>query len=55
MRLLLTLLFYGVLTPLALLLRALRIDPLARRWDARAGSYWRTRPPAARGRGPRPR
>lgn len=43
MRLLLTLLFYVVLTPLALLLRLLRIDVIGRRLDERAASYWRER------------
>jgi hypothetical protein len=43
MRPLLTLLFYMVLTPTALLLRALRIDVMGRRFDTRAASYWRQR------------
>ncbi|HEV8689530.1 MAG TPA: hypothetical protein VGQ91_04475 [Ideonella sp.] len=43
MRILLTLLFYAVLTPAAVLLRALRIDVMGRRFDERAGSYWHQR------------
>jgi hypothetical protein len=43
MRILLTLLFYAVLTPAAMLLRALRIDVIGRRFDERAGSYWHQR------------
>lgn len=38
---LLTLLFYAVLTPAALLLRALRVDVVGRRFDDSAASYWR--------------
>jgi hypothetical protein len=45
MRILLTLLFYLVLTPVALLLRVLRVDPMGRRFDERAASYWRQRGP----------
>jgi len=43
MHLLLVLLFFGVFTPLAVLLRALRIDLIGTRRDERAGSYWRQR------------
>lgn len=43
MHLLLVLLFFVVFTPLALLLRALRLDLIGARRDGRAGSYWRQR------------
>ena len=43
MRILLTVMFYAVLTPAAILLRALRIDVIGRRFDERAVSYWRKR------------
>jgi hypothetical protein len=43
MRPLLTLLFYLVLTPVALLLRAVGVDLMGRRFDTRAASYWRQR------------
>jgi hypothetical protein len=43
MRILLTLLFYAVLTPAAILLRALRVDVMGRRFDQGAGSYWHQR------------
>ena len=33
-------LFFAVATPLGLLLRLFRYDPMERRRDARAGSYW---------------
>ena len=46
MRILLTLLFYAVLTPVAVLLRVLRIDVMGRRFDERAGSYWRQHGPS---------
>jgi hypothetical protein len=41
LRLPLALLFYVLITPLALLLRALRIDVLGLRRDESAQSYWR--------------
>ncbi len=45
MRPLLLLLFYGLLTPLAVLLRLLRVDVIGRRFDPRAASYWHERGP----------
>jgi len=36
----LALLFYGVLTPVGLLFRLVRRDPLHRRFDSSARSYW---------------
>jgi hypothetical protein len=45
MRALLLLLFYGLLTPVALLLRAVGVDVMHRRLDARATSYWQERRP----------
>jgi hypothetical protein len=46
----LALIFYAVVTPVALLRRALRHDPLRLRRDAAAGTYWIERRPP----GPRP-
>lgn len=43
---LLALVFFVVLTPIALLLRLAGKDPLARRFDRSAGTYWTPRPPA---------
>lgn len=43
MHLLLVLLFFVVFTPVALLLRALRLDLIGSRRDDRAGSYWHQR------------
>lgn len=43
LQLLLALLFYGVVTPVAVLLRALRVDVSGLRRDERARTYWRTR------------
>ncbi|MFI5336179.1 MAG: hypothetical protein ACHQ5A_05325 [Opitutales bacterium] len=40
----LTLLYYGVLTPLGLILWLCRYDPLQRRFDPEAASYWHKRP-----------
>lgn len=37
-------LYYAVLTPLGLILRLCRYDPLHRRFDRQATSYWRRRP-----------
>jgi hypothetical protein len=34
--------FYGVVTPIGLLARRLRADPMARGFDRAAASYWRT-------------
>lgn len=45
MRPLLLLLFYVLLTPVAVLLRLLRVDVIGRRLDPRATSYWRQRGP----------
>ena len=39
--------YFVVLSPTALVLRAVRRDPLARRFDADAPSYWRDEPAAA--------
>lgn len=35
--------WFGLLTPLALLSRLVREDPLRRAWDAEAASYWEPR------------
>jgi hypothetical protein len=43
MHLLLVLLFFVVFTPLAMLLRALRVDMIGARRGEPAGSYWRRR------------
>ena len=43
----LALLYYAVLTPAGLLLRALGYDPMKRRFDQAAKSYWVPRQPAA--------
>lgn len=40
----LTLVYLVVFTPGRFLLRLFGIDPLARRWDERAKTYWITRP-----------
>ncbi len=45
-RVLLAVLYYGVLTPIGVLLRLGGRDPLERRFDREAWSYWRPRPPA---------
>jgi saxitoxin biosynthesis operon SxtJ-like protein len=42
--LVLAVIFFGVLTPLGLLLRLLGRDPLDRAWPARQDSYWQERP-----------
>lgn len=39
----LALVYYLALTPIALTMRLLRYDPLARRFDPRAASYWKAR------------
>jgi hypothetical protein len=36
--------YYGVLTPIGLILRISRYDPLARRFDRPAATYWHRRP-----------
>lgn len=38
--LVLAMLFYAVVTPIALILRLARHDPLKRRWNRSATSYW---------------
>ena len=43
MHLALVILFYAVITPLAVTLRALRIDLIGNRRDERAASYWHGR------------
>ena len=43
MHLLLVLMFFVVFTPLAFLMRALRVDLIGARRDGQAGSYWRQR------------
>ncbi len=40
--LLLTLTFYAILTPIALVRRLVAQDPLHRKWDRDAASYWQT-------------
>ena len=40
---LLSIVFFGVVTPIGLALRLLGRDPLDRRFDAGASTYWRTR------------
>ena len=37
-------LYYLVLTPIGLILRLCRYDPLHRRFDSRASTYWHPRP-----------
>jgi hypothetical protein len=37
-------LYYAVLTPIGLILRLCRYDPLHRRFDRQAASYWHQRP-----------
>lgn len=43
--LLLGLIYFGVITPIGLALRALGRDPLARHFDPAARSYWTPHPP----------
>ena len=40
----LILMFYGVLTPLGLILRCVRSDPLTRKKQANAATYWSDKP-----------
>jgi ABC-type uncharacterized transport system permease subunit len=40
--------FYLVLTPIGLVLRLVGYDPLARRFDSKADSYWNRRDPVER-------
>ena len=44
---LLAIVYYGVLTPIGLALRLAGRDPLQRRFDRQAPSYWVDRPPQA--------
>jgi hypothetical protein len=37
-------LYYAILTPIGLILRLCRYDPLHRRFDRKAASYWHRRP-----------
>ena len=39
-RVLLTIAFYGMITPVAIVYRFVAGDPLKRRWDPSAASYW---------------
>jgi hypothetical protein len=41
--LLLAILFYGVMTPIGLIMRLCRSDPMQRGWDRNAATYWQTR------------
>ena len=43
--LLLGLLYYGILTPIGLILRAVGYDPMNRELDPKASSYWSQREP----------
>lgn len=43
--LVLVLLYYLVVTPIGLVLRLCRYDPLERKFDREAETYWRPRPP----------
>lgn len=43
--LILGIMFYGLITPIALVMRLRGRDPLHRRFDTKAGSYWITREP----------
>jgi hypothetical protein len=53
-RILLAFVFFVVLAPVALVMRALGKDPLERRRDRRRPTYWRTREPAEPDRLTRP-
>lgn len=44
---LLAAIFFGIIMPIGLLLRALGRDPLSRKFDRSASSYWIARPPEA--------
>jgi Mg2+/citrate symporter len=41
----LAVIYYGVVTPVGLVLRLVRYDPLKRRSDRSAGTYWMSRKP----------
>jgi len=45
-RVILTILFYGLFTPISLLAKLLGKDLLDERWDKEAATYWIKRPPA---------
>jgi hypothetical protein len=45
------LLFFAVVTPVGLLMRLTGKDPMHRRFDAKADSYWIPRPPPVPGQG----
>jgi len=53
-RILLAFVFFFVLAPIALVMRAIGKDPLDRRRDRRRPTYWRTRDPAEPDRLTRP-
>ncbi len=53
-RILLAVVFFFVLAPIALIMRAVGKDPLERRRDRRRPTYWRTREPAEADRLTRP-
>jgi hypothetical protein len=53
-RILLAFVFFVVLMPVALVMRAIGKDPLERRRDRRRPTYWRTREPAEADRLTRP-
>ena len=53
-RILLAVVFFVVLAPIALVMRAIGKDPLDRRRDRRLPTYWRTRDPAEPDRLTRP-
>ncbi len=40
--------FFGVMMPIGLLLRVMRRDPLDRRWDPEAETYWQSNKPPAK-------
>ena len=41
---LLGLIFYALITPVGLLMRCCKYDPMQRRWDRTAKTYWQARP-----------
>jgi hypothetical protein len=43
--LILAVVFYLVMTPIALVMRLVGYDPLERKWDPQAATYWVRRPP----------
>lgn len=42
----LIIIYFGVITPVALLMRLVGFDPLKRRWDRQAKSYWEPHEPS---------